>query len=129
VLGFSNPWYKAGWSSAQLVDITSRCRWQILTPPFMLAAKCVAYLSRGAADPISSHDLEDIIRLINARPELENEISNSPEACRQYLVRFFATMLTYRDLRPLIRGHLAPDTSSQQRLGIVIERMRRISGQ
>ena len=127
VLGFTNPWYEAGWSLAIPVQLTPACQWRMLSPPFVLAAKCVAYTSRGAGDPYSSHDFEDIIRLVNARPALPREVAAAPAACQGFLAGFFAQVLTNPDLAMIISGHLNGDPSSQARLPLVRSRLEQLA--
>ena len=127
VLGFTNPWYEAGWAHAIPVQLTPTCQWRMLSPPFMLAAKCVAYRSRGAADPQSSHDLEDIIRLTNARPVLPREVTDAPIDCQQFIAGFFAELLTHPDLATIISGHLNGDPSSQSRMSLVRDRLQQFA--
>lgn len=123
VLGFTNPWYAAGWELSIPVQITPDCQWRMLSAPFVLAAKCVAYQSRGAGDPQSSHDLEDIIRLINARPALPREVAAAPTACQQFIVGFFGKLLRLSDLPFIIAGHLNGDPASQARLSLIRQRI------
>ena len=123
VLGFTNPWYAAGWDLAIPVQITPTCAWRMLAPPFMLAAKAVAYASRGARDPQSSHDLEDIIRLINCRPALAREVASAPADCQRFVAGFAAGLQRFDDLPFLISGHLNGDSSSQARLPLIRQRL------
>jgi hypothetical protein len=123
VLGFTNPWYAAGWDLAIPVQVTPTCAWRMLAPPFMLAAKAVAYAARGAGDPQSSHDLEDIIRLINGRPALAREVAVAPADCQRFVAGFMVDLLRLDDLPFIIGGHLNGDPSSQARLPIVRQRM------
>ncbi len=123
VLGFSNPWYAAGWDLAIPVAITESCTWRILSAPYLLAAKTEAYRNRGAQHPQSSHDLEDILRIINGRPSLAAEVASSPQDCRGFLGRFFQELLGLPDLTFIISGHLNGDRSSQARIPMIRQRM------
>ena len=44
-----------------------------------LAMKWVACASRGAADPMSSHDLEDLITAMAGRAEIVDEVRGAPK--------------------------------------------------
>jgi hypothetical protein len=74
-----------------------------------------------------SHDLEDIITVIDGRPEIVVEVKHSDADLRQYLKREFSTLVDDRDFLEALPGHLLPDRASQQRLPIVINRLRQIS--
>ncbi|MBA3586029.1 MAG: SAM-dependent DNA methyltransferase [Chloroflexi bacterium] len=99
----------------------------MLSPPFVLAAKCVAHANRGAGDPQSSHDLEDIIRLVNARPALLREVADAPAACQHFVAGFVADLLIHPDLATIISGHLNGDPSSQARLPLVRDRLQQLA--
>jgi hypothetical protein len=129
ILGFSNKWYQAGIASLVETRITQSCRWRILSPPFMIATKCTAFSDRGIGDPGSSSDLEDIITLLNGRPELASEISDAPPECKDFVSKWIGDALQNPAIIDVIPYHLPPHGAGQARLPIVLERMKRISGQ
>lgn len=73
-----------------------------------------------------SRDLEDIVTVVDGRPQLVEEISRSPVALRKYLSEEFRLLLSSPDFSDALPGHLLPDAASQQRIGIVRARMREI---
>lgn len=75
VLGFSNRWYKDAQANAIDQKITDTINVKIISAPYFLATKLEAFKDRGNQDFLSSHDLEDIISLIDGRPEIVNDIS------------------------------------------------------
>jgi len=70
-----------------------------------------------------SHDLEDIVTVVDGRAELTDEIHAAPPDLREYLSREFGALLSNRDFIEALPGHLLPDIASQQRLNIVIKRI------
>ena len=58
----------------------------VVTPPLLIATKLEAFKGRGNNDPLSSRDVEDILTLFDGRPELNEEIRNSPVELVEYLV-------------------------------------------
>lgn len=70
ILGFSNRWYSQALAAAQPYALTERLTIKLLTPAYFIATKLEAYHGRGNNDLLSSHDLEDIINLVDGRPEL-----------------------------------------------------------
>jgi hypothetical protein len=74
-----------------------------------------------------SHDLEDVITVIDGRAEITEEVSNARMDLRQYLSIQFLDLLASRDFLEALPGHLLPDSASQQRAGIVIERIRQLT--
>lgn len=128
ILGFSNKWYQAGAASLVEARISEACMWRILSPPFMLATKCTAFSNRGIGDPGSSADLEDIVTLLNGRPEFASEISSAPTECRNYLSNWIDGALRDPTILDVLPYHLPPHAAGQARLPVVLERMKRIAG-
>lgn len=75
----------------------------------------------------ASHDIEDIVNLIDGRPELTNEVALADKAVRNYLQVECDDLLasTFTDV---IGWHLGPQPEEQARAEIVIQRMRMIAG-
>lgn len=44
-----------------------------ITPPYLVATKLAAFISRGTGDHLGSRDLEDIILLVDGREKLVGE--------------------------------------------------------
>ncbi len=128
VLGFTNPWYQAGMRHMIPITINERCSWRVLSAPFALAAKLEAFWSRGAADPGSSHDLEDILTIVNGRGEIVQDVLGAPEECRKYVAESFSRILQESRFFEVLAFHLPFGQMGQQRLSIVLDRMRHIVG-
>jgi hypothetical protein len=128
VLGFTNPWFQAGIDHMMPITVTEKCSWRVLSAPFALAAKLEAFWSRGAADPGSSHDLEDILTIVNGRLEVVIEVGNAPEACQRYVAESFNNILTEQRLLEVLSFHMPYGQVGQQRLSVVLDRMRQIAG-
>jgi len=73
ILGFSNAWYGRALENAQIVKI-GRYEIRVITAPYFLATKLEAFHGRGKND-YASHDLEDIITIIDGRQELITEVT------------------------------------------------------
>ncbi|MGI4736646.1 MAG: hypothetical protein ACRYG7_15850 [Janthinobacterium lividum] len=67
ILGFSNPWYPAGFELAVRYDLPDGTSIRILSAPYFLATKLVALRSRGWEDLWTSQDLEDIVHVVDNR--------------------------------------------------------------
>lgn len=100
---------------------------RVVTGPYFLATKLDAFHGRGNGDFMASHDMEDIIALIDGRSELVDEIAQGPENLRIHLVQTFHGLLRNERFLEALPGHLAGDTASQQRLPILEARMSRIA--
>jgi hypothetical protein len=67
---------------------------KLITAPAFLGTKFEAYSDRGAGDMLASHDLEDIINVLDGRPGLLEEVENAPAELRAYLRGRFTELLT-----------------------------------
>ena len=122
VLGFTNRWYGEALQSAQSVSIGDR-EIRLITAPYFLATKFEAFLNRGQKDYRLSHDLEDIITVIDGRPGIVDEVALSDPSLRQYLSAQFSELLADRDFHEALPGYLLPDDASQLRVGLIMQRM------
>jgi predicted nucleotidyltransferase len=126
ILGFSNQWYLPAIKNAATIRVGDQ-QIQVITAPYFLATKLQAFYGRGQSDWRMSRDLEDIVTVVDGRAELLDEISYSEPGLRKYLSDEFQTLLSNRDFLGALPGYLLPDAASQQRIGIVVERIRQIS--
>lgn len=128
ILGFSNIWYEGALENATSIKLPSGCEIRLITGPYFLATKLEAFKGRGGGDYFMSHDLEDIIALIDGRSELVDEVNSSGERVRIYLADEFSTLLKEPHFMESIAGHLPPDAVSQARLPLIIERIKEMVG-
>jgi hypothetical protein len=84
ILGYANRWYVEGLSQAVPFELPSGRAIRIFKPEFFLATKLEAFTGRGNGDPYHK-DVEDIIILIDGRPELLEEVSDAGEELKQYI--------------------------------------------
>lgn len=125
-LGFSNRWYREAFEHAALMDVEG-VDIRVVTAPFFLATKIEAFKGRGRGDFMASHDLEDILALVDGRRELPEEVATAPETLRSFLAVAFRNLLANPLFLDALPGHLPGDTASQQRLPLLMDRLRRIS--
>jgi predicted nucleotidyltransferase len=110
ILGFSNRWYKEGVNTAIKYALPSGRVIKHLTPPLFLATKLAAYDGRGRNDPLGSHDLEDIINVVDGRPALLDEVQAAPNEVRIYLAEQFQALLQHVDFESFLYGNIrGPD--------------------
>ena len=109
------------------IEIEADLNIRIVTAPYFLATKIEAFYGRGKGDFLVSHDMEDIIALIDGRPEIVEEIVTSPENLKAHLADQFRAYLELEQFLESISGHLRPDNASQARFPIIMERIRRIA--
>jgi hypothetical protein len=122
ILGFGNRWYRPALENAQRTSI-GEYSIQLITAPYFLATKLEAFHGRGKNDFRMSHDLEDIVTVIDGRPELVEEVRGVAANLKKFLSDEFRDLLSNRAFLDALPGHLLPDAASQQRAHLVLRRM------
>lgn len=69
ILGFSNRWYKDAMDQAQVRKLEADLQIRVVTAPYFCATKIEAFRGRGKGDYLASHDLEDLITVVDGRAE------------------------------------------------------------
>jgi predicted nucleotidyltransferase len=126
ILGFGNAWYQPALDAAVAVELPSGKRIRMVTAPYFLVTKLAAFDGRGKGDYVTSHDMEDIVAVLDGRPEIVNEVKQVDEALRKHLMTRFATLLRDTKFVTALPGHLPGDTASQARVPLVMERITEI---
>jgi predicted nucleotidyltransferase len=123
VLGFGNRWYSEAVHTATQVTLPSGRRIRLISPPAFLGTKLAAFYGRGGGDFLASHDLEDIITVVDGRPELSAEVGRASSQLRGYLVAQIAALLRDNNFVEALPAHLPGDVASQSRLPELIRRL------
>lgn len=126
ILGFANRWYVYAARDFRIMAVNS-VTLRVVSPASFLATKLDAFHGRGNGDFMLSHDMEDIIAVIDGRPEIVRDISTAESEVRNYLREQFALLLQNRSFLDALPGYLPGDAGSQQRLPILLDRLARIA--
>jgi predicted nucleotidyltransferase len=127
ILGFSNRWYSPALENAETVEVGGH-QIRLISAPYFLATKLEAFHGRGQFDFRTSPDLEDIVTVVDGRPEIVAETQQAATSLQQFLSEEFSALLGERDFLEALPGHLLPDAVSQRRFRIVLNRMQQIIG-
>jgi hypothetical protein len=127
ILGFSNRWYKSAMESSQKVQLESDLAVRVVTAPFFLGTKLEAFKGRGKNDYFASHDLEDVIAVIDGRPSLLDEIRQAPKELTGYIGGETRKLIGNREFVDALPGYLLPDPASQARLGPLLKTLEEIT--
>ncbi|MGC8724561.1 MAG: hypothetical protein ACP5VF_11930 [Acidobacteriota bacterium] len=127
VIGFSNPWYPEAVRTAQPFQLGIGLSIHLINAPCFLATKLAAFSSRGRGDYLRSPDIEDVVIVLDGRPEMGDEIASSPSALREFLASESRALLETPALLRALVGHLDPDEASQAREGLILRRLRHIA--
>ena len=127
ILGFANRWYPLALETAQLQGLPSGRAIRIVTAPVFLATKLESFRGRGQGNFLFSHDLEDLIAVVDGRASLLEECRLSPPELRNNLATQFHDLLNTSAFNEALPAFLPPDQASQQRLPDLLETLRAIT--
>jgi hypothetical protein len=129
ILGFSNRWYLPAIKNSATIELEPNLEIQIATAPYFLGTKIDAFFGRGKGDYLASHDMEDIINLINGRVEILEDIRNSDPDLKDFIIKSLQVFWEDEFFLEALPGHLLPDQASQGRRSIILERIKKIVAQ
>ena len=128
ILGFANQWSSRAVESAVVVHLPSGRPIRLITPPLFVATKLEAFHGRGQRRYGDSHDLEDVVNLLDGRPELLDEIRAADLDVREYLEDEIGALLGHPGFVETLHWHFPGDAVSQSRVPEVVKQLRRIAG-
>ena len=124
ILGFSNRWYQSALRSGTLLELDG-ARVRVINAPHFVATKFEAFKGRGKSDPYASHDLEDIVTVVDGRPELIEEVASCELELRDYLQAEFRRLVSNPDFLNALEGLV----EGEGRAALVLGRIRRLAGE
>ena len=127
ILGFANRWYPLCVSTAEPLALPSGVVIRVIQAPVFIGTKLEAFHGRGAGDYLFSHDLGDILSVVDGRDSLIDECLQAPQLLRAYLAEQFTALMADRRFLDALPGHLPGDAVSQERLPDLENKMRRIA--
>jgi predicted nucleotidyltransferase len=101
----ANPWFAAGFNHLVEFNVEGKVI-RCLSLPYFLASKFSAFYDRGAEDPRTSKDMEDIAYLLNYTSDLAITILESETEVRAYLNECFQDILSDDTKQEAILGNL-----------------------
>lgn len=119
--GFTNPWYASAITHAQRLELPSGVKVQVLDAPHLVATKLVAWRDRGRGD-MFSHDLEDILMVLDGRPELKAELLAAPVHLQRFVHQEFMSLLNHPDFEETLQGTFGSDSDGRD--AIVFQRVK-----
>lgn len=120
ILGFENRWQAAALPHAVRRDLPAGATIRAASPPYLLAMKLEAFRGRGKGDFIASRDFEDIVTLLDRRPELIAEVQSADSKLRGFVADEVRRLLGERGYPDGVAAALPPDAASQGRATEVI---------
>jgi len=127
ILGFSNRWYESAVQEANRIQLPNGKEINLVSPAYFIITKLEAFEGRGNGDYMLSHDVEDIVAVLDGRPELLNEIKESDRELVKELTTWIKDFLGDSKFIDSVYGHMPGDDVGQRRAGRVIQLLTEIS--
>lgn len=93
ILGFSNKWYPEGIIHTMTYNLPDGIAIRLLQPEYFVATKLEAFNHRGHGEFRWSQDFDDLVYILDSRPELVGEIRNAASNVKIYIQSQFASFL------------------------------------
>jgi hypothetical protein len=120
LLGPANRWYKVGFDNLKTVKILDQ-RVLILPAPCYLATKFEAFNDRGK-DYRTSHDMEDIIYVIDNNSTIVEEFYSADIRIREFLIEQLQIIKNRQLLEEVIISHIHP-LMLEERMPLVVDKI------
>ncbi len=92
-----------------------------------IATKLTAFADRGRDDYYGSHDLEDVIAVIDGRASIVRDVETAAHALGAYVTGKINELIKEPEFQEALAGHLPSDSASQGRLPILRARLNKIA--
>lgn len=127
ILGFGNRWYAAASEHANAIQLSSGKYIRIVSAPYFLVTKLEAFDGRGYGDYLMSHDIEDIIAVLDGRPTIVAEVKSASLVLANELATRFSHLLQDRQFIEAISGHMPTDIVSQERVPLILTTIKQLA--
>lgn len=122
-LGLNTIWFDHALASAVDEEIDGETI-RIVSGAAFVATKLAAFNDRGDGDFYGSHDLEDIVTVVDGRESLVTELREADESLRSYVAMEFSKLVSDSGFIEALPAHLPPDAGSQARVPILLEKLK-----
>ncbi|MCP4076622.1 MAG: hypothetical protein GY744_10610 [Gammaproteobacteria bacterium] len=114
ILGFSNRWYRGAVKTVEYFCLSDQVQIKLIKPVYFVATKLEAYLGRGNNDPLSSHDIEDLLNVFDGRPELLSELKQAPLELKDFISTQISSLLKSNDFEYAVKSCSVGDALREQ---------------
>lgn len=114
-LGLDTQWFPEALASATEREF-AHTKLRLISPVAFIATKLAAFAGRGKGDYWRSHDLEDLIAVIDGRDKIVAEVLTAPKALHKYVADTLWDLTSIPEFGEALAGHLPSDSASRQRL-------------
>ena len=127
ILGFGNKWYESAASNSRTIQLPLGEKIRMVSGPYFLITKLEAFDGRGGGDYLMSHDIEDIIAVLDGRPEIVDEVKQAESDLVRELSSRFKVLLQNNRFVNAVSGHLPTDKASQARVSVVLDKIKQLA--
>jgi predicted nucleotidyltransferase len=125
-IGSTNRWFKIGFNNLWMAKAKEQ-ELKILSAPCFLATKFEAFNDRGS-DYRSSHDMEDIIYVLDNRMGIVEEIEKDDPRIANFIKEQLQKIISKGMMQEVLIAHIHP-LMLEERLPIVEEKIKQILNQ
>ncbi|MCB0340861.1 MAG: hypothetical protein H6626_10770 [Pseudobdellovibrionaceae bacterium] len=125
ILGFTSIWYKDGFKNSIKMKVSGRDV-KVFDLPYLMATKLEAFKGRGRGEYIFSHDIEDIVTLIDGRPSISTDLTRGHSMVTTYLKDEFGKLLNDQNFINSLDAHISDRENVEGRKKIILERMQNL---
>ena len=97
----------------------------LVSPVYFVATKLEAWNGRGRGDALSSRDIEDILNLVDGRPELLGEIQSANVEVISYISHEVAKLLDDKNFQYAVSAQSGGDSGRED---LLFERLESLAG-
>lgn len=126
ILGFSNCWYPETVRTAMTVELRPGLRIRLVAPASFVATKLEAFANRGKGDYLVSHDLEDVLIVVDGRPELPAEMAEASAELRAAVRGHLLPLLADDNFVNALPGLIDSNSAQSDRWEVVMERLQQM---
>lgn len=127
ILGFGNKWYAPAMEHSENMQLPNGKVIHLVSAPYFLITKLEAFDGRGGGDYMASHDIEDIVAVLDGRPEILDEVRCADPILVQELSERFRSLLQEDRFIDAIPGHMPSGKTSPTRASIILGIIEKIS--
>ncbi len=126
LLGLNTIWFDHALASA-VEHVIDGETVRVISATVFVATKLAAFKDRGDGDFYGSHDLEDIVAVVDGRRGLVDEMQDADASLRSYVSREISNLMNNPYFLEALPAHLPPDQGSQARLPLLVERLKALA--
>lgn len=125
-IGLNTKWFQEALDESFIVEYNQTLL-PVVSPIGLLLTKFLAFTERGEGDYYGSHDLEDLITVIDGRQGIVREIDNATTKLRDYIVAGIRALLAEDEFLEALPAFLPPDSANQRRLPLLQTKLQKIA--